>query len=63
MSSTDKDKQIAAQLQAEIDAKRKQKIRARLSKFLGLKAERAAHDAIPKSKRRWDTNRSRWIEV
>lgn len=55
--------EAAAKIKAEIEEARKAKATARALKVKGQVAERKTHDAIPRSKRRWDTSQSRWIEA
>jgi hypothetical protein len=52
-----------AEYEASEYAQEKRVIRRnKLDRFLALKREHEQFQSIPKSKRRWDTRLSRWIE-
>jgi hypothetical protein len=47
---------------SEYAQRKRQHKRERLLRFLALRKERETFMSIPKSKRRWDVNLSRWVE-
>jgi hypothetical protein len=49
-------------MKLELEQRKRAKTRARINKMLAIKAERDAFNSIPKSRRRWDVNLSRFIE-
>ena len=54
---------LRQQYEASEYAQQKRQIRrSRLDRFLALRREREQHDAVPKSKRRWDPSRCRWVD-
>lgn len=58
-----RDKAAADKIKAEVAESKRLRSTARALKVKGQVAERKAHADIPRSKRRWDTNNSKWIEA
>lgn len=51
-----------AQVRQELADRKKTKEAGAAARSKALRKERAAYRSIPKSKRRWDTNTSQWVE-
>jgi len=51
----------AAEVAKEVAEQKAAKTKARVGKMKAIKTERDAMNAIPRSKRRWDVNTSKWI--